>query len=137
MVPRDGRLEVSVLRLLAEKSTVAIMRELADAPLRPIELRQRLPGVSHSALMRRLAELVKRGAVTHERVTGLSPRAYYSLTTAGRMLLGIPDAAARWERQRSDEQADRDRAAEVSAPRRPPRRRAGGHMTPNPAPGEP
>jgi DNA-binding HxlR family transcriptional regulator len=103
MVPGDGQLEVSVLRLLAEKSTVAIMRELAGGPLRPSQLEQRLPGVGHSALMRRLTELVERGAVTRERVAGLSPRAYYSLTSAGRALMEIPDAAVRWERQRTEE----------------------------------
>jgi DNA-binding HxlR family transcriptional regulator len=131
MVSGDSQLEVSILRLLAEKSTIAVMRELADGPLRPSEIGQRLPDVSHSALMRRLAELMERGAVTRERVVGLSPRAYYSLTSAGRALLEIPDAAVRWEQQRVEEQG------RLIVPPRPPRPTANGHMTPNLAPGEP
>jgi DNA-binding HxlR family transcriptional regulator len=110
MSSEDSQSGVSVLRLLAEKSTVAIMRELASGPLRPSEIKRRLPSVTHSALMRRLAELVERGAVTRERVVGLSPRAYYSLTYAGRALLEIPDAAARWGQQRTENQAASPRA---------------------------
>jgi DNA-binding HxlR family transcriptional regulator len=130
MVPEDGQLEVSVLRLLAEKSTVAILRELANGPLRPSEIKRRLPSVTHSALMRRLAELVERGALKRERVAGLSPRAYYSLTCAGRALLEIPDAAARWGQQTRNQ-------AQLTARPQPPRPTASAHMTPSPAPAEP
>ncbi len=86
----------SILRLLAEKSTVQVLRELSDSPIRPSELGQRLPGVPHSALMRRLAELALMGAVTHERIVGTPPRAYYSLTDAGGALLQIAGASERW-----------------------------------------
>jgi Rrf2 family cysteine metabolism transcriptional repressor len=89
----------STLRLLAERSTIQILKELTDAPLRPHELRSRLPGVAHSVLMRRLGELVRRGVVMHERSAGIPPRAHYSLADAGRILLQIPEAGARWERQ--------------------------------------
>ncbi len=115
MVPEDGRPKVSVLRLLAEKSTVQIMRELAGGPLRPSELEQRLPCVAHSALIRRLGDLAHWGAVAHERVVQLSPRAYYSLTGAGRALLEIPDAAARWEADWVHGPRPPHRAAETSS----------------------
>ncbi len=86
----------SILQLLAEKSTVEVLRELSDSPVRPSELKQRLPDIPHSALMRRLAELALAGAVTHERIVGTPPRAYYSLTSAGEALPQIAEASARW-----------------------------------------
>jgi DNA-binding HxlR family transcriptional regulator len=99
MTGEGDRLGVSTLRLLAEGSTVQVMRELTGAPLRPNDLKRRLPDVAHSALMRQLAELAQKGAVRHERIAGMPPRAYYSLTDAGHALLRIPEASARWERQ--------------------------------------
>jgi DNA-binding HxlR family transcriptional regulator len=105
-VKENGQLGVSILRLLAEGSTIQILQELTNGPLRPNELEQRLPDVAHSALMRRLAELAQKGAVTHERIAGLPPRAYYSLADAGQALLQIPEASERWERRWS--QARRD-----------------------------
>ena len=95
----DGQLGTTALRLLAEGPTVQIMRELTDGPQRPSEIEQRLPDVAHSALMRRLADLAHRRAVRHERIRELPPRAFYSLTDAGRALLEIPAAAERWERR--------------------------------------
>jgi DNA-binding HxlR family transcriptional regulator len=86
----------SVLRLLAEKSTLQVLHELSDSPVRPSELEQRLPDLPHSALMRRLGELALTGAVTHERIVDTPPRAYYSLTDAGEALLQIAEASGRW-----------------------------------------
>jgi DNA-binding HxlR family transcriptional regulator len=99
MIAEGDRLKGSILRLLAEGSTIEILKELSEGPLRPVELEQRLPDVAHSALVRQLGELARRGLVTHERIMGLPTRAYYSLADPGRALLGIPDAAERWERQ--------------------------------------
>jgi DNA-binding HxlR family transcriptional regulator len=53
--------------------------------------------------MRRLAELAHKEAITHERIRGLPPRAYYSLADAGRALLLISEASERWERQWSSQ----------------------------------
>lgn len=96
----------SILRLLAEKSTVQVLRELSDSPVRPSELKQQLPDIPHSALMRRLAEFALAGAVTHERILGTPPRAYYSLTDAGGALLQIAEASERWG-QRGPTEAQR------------------------------
>jgi len=85
-----GQLGVATLRLLAEGPTIRILRELTGGPSRPSDLERRLADVAHSALVRRLAELAQSGAVTHERIAGLPPRAYYSLTDAGHDLLRIP-----------------------------------------------
>ncbi len=92
---------ISALHLLTEKSTIEILRELDDRRLRPSELEQQLPSVPHSALMRRLAELALTGAVRHERIVAVPPRAYYSLARRGEALLQIFEASARWMRARS------------------------------------
>jgi DNA-binding HxlR family transcriptional regulator len=88
----------TILELLAEDWTAPVLRELRGGPLRPSELGQRLPRAPHSALMRRLTALHCRGIVSHERHPGLPPRAHYALTTRGRPLLRVLDAAERWER---------------------------------------
>lgn len=129
-----GQMGLVTLRLLAEKSTVEVLRELTDGPLRPKELGLRLPNVAHSTLVERLAGLVGMGAVTRERVVELSPRAYYSLTSAGRALLEIPDVAARWERQRVEVEAHLREQAQLSAPPRLPQPTAAAHMTPGAVP---
>jgi DNA-binding HxlR family transcriptional regulator len=99
MAKHDAQLGAATLRLLAERPTAQILRELIDGPQRPSELEQRLPDVAHSALMRRLADLAQWRAVRHERVRELPPRAYYSLTDAGRTLLEIPAASENWARR--------------------------------------
>lgn len=95
----DGQLGASTLRLLADRPTVQIMRELTDGPLRPLELGQRLPDVAHSAMMRRLADLTHTGALTRERIRELPPRTIYSLVDAGRALLEISEACESWEQR--------------------------------------
>jgi DNA-binding HxlR family transcriptional regulator len=105
MTTIGGQPGAPTLRLLAEGSTIQILKELAavkepsGGPLRPKDLEHQLPDVAHSALMRHLAELAQHGAVTHERTPGLPPRAHYSLTGAGHALLRIPEASERWERR--------------------------------------
>jgi DNA-binding HxlR family transcriptional regulator len=103
MIAEGDRLGVSALRLLAEGSTIQILQELGNGPLRPIELERRLPEVAHSALMRRLNELALWGAVGRERVVDVPTRAYYSLAEPGEALLEIPEESMRWEQQWSSQ----------------------------------
>jgi DNA-binding HxlR family transcriptional regulator len=88
---------ISAFRLLAEHQTPQILLELIGGALRPFQLEQRLPGLPHSVLMRRLAELVLAGAVRHERHADVPPHAYYALLEAGFELLPIYKAAECWE----------------------------------------
>jgi DNA-binding HxlR family transcriptional regulator len=85
------------LALLARRWTVPLLLELHDARMRPHELERRLPAISHALLMRRLAELARSGTARHDRIRGVPPRAYYTLTRAGEELLTIVERAARWE----------------------------------------
>lgn len=81
----------------------AIVRELAKGPARPVELERRLPGIAHSILMDRLAQLVAHGAAKSRRsgepwsTDGV--RVHYSLTRAGEELLAIVAEAEQWERR--------------------------------------
>jgi DNA-binding HxlR family transcriptional regulator len=94
------------LTLLAEEWMVGVLRALADDALRPAELEQALPGAGHTTIMRRLHHLLERDLVGHEHEPGLpphackagvAPRALYELTEAGRALLQVTAAAARWQ----------------------------------------
>jgi DNA-binding HxlR family transcriptional regulator len=87
-----------VLQLLADDWAVALMRELEAGPLRPLELQERLPGLSRSGSMRRLRELSLHGVVAREQRSGSPPHVQYALTDRARELLEIAELAERWER---------------------------------------
>jgi DNA-binding HxlR family transcriptional regulator len=100
------QLGAGALKLLAERSMVAVLRGLAGGAGRPSELERLLPDVGHSLVMRRLRRLLDRRLVSYEHRPGTPPRARragvpqearYSLTKPGRMLLDLADAADRWE----------------------------------------
>ncbi len=96
MTSRDRR-RPGALALLAEPATVLVLRQLLDGPRQPSELERLLPEIPRSRVMRGLGALADGGAVARKRITGVPPRAYYELTTAGRALLPIAGAAERWE----------------------------------------
>jgi DNA-binding HxlR family transcriptional regulator len=85
------------LHLLADSSTRALLQVLsAAAPLRPIELDQRLPGLGRSATRRRLGHLLANGLLSRKHIEG---EVRYELTEAARRLDQITTLAARWEWQ--------------------------------------
>lgn len=96
----------ATLDLLTEDWSVPILRVLMVGARRPSEVEQRLPGIPHSALMRRLRELEKLHLAEHAREAGLNPVARYTLTPAGRMILDVASAAERWELRWSQTQED-------------------------------
>jgi DNA-binding HxlR family transcriptional regulator len=102
----QDQLGVAVLKLLAEKWMVAVLRGLADGALRPAELERALPGAGHSMVIRRLRQLLDWGLVTCEHRPGVPPHAnnggtpheaHYNLTDAGRALLDVTAEAGRWD----------------------------------------
>jgi DNA-binding HxlR family transcriptional regulator len=107
-------LGVPILRYLAEEWTVPVLHELSSGPLRPIELEERLPRASHSAIMRTLRDLRASGTASGHRTGGLSPRADYVLTEAGRHLGDIPVAAERWARNWSPPDSGRRPAGRLA-----------------------
>ncbi len=88
----------ATLELLREDYSAPILRALMDGTRRPVDLEQRLPEIPHSALMRQLTGLRRRGLAEHVRHSGLHPAAEYTLTSSGRVIVGVTGAAVRWER---------------------------------------
>jgi DNA-binding HxlR family transcriptional regulator len=85
------------LQQIADRRTHAVMMALADGPLRPAELERQLPGLGHSAVMRRLRQLVENGIVVRRPAPGR--RVHYRLTDEARRLGLLVMLAARWEWQ--------------------------------------
>jgi DNA-binding HxlR family transcriptional regulator len=101
-----GQLGVRTLDLLAEEWMVAILRGLAEGALRPTELERALPGAVHTTVLRRLRRLLDSDLVNYEhepgvppqaRTAAMPPRAFYTLTDAGRALREVTAEAGRWE----------------------------------------
>ncbi len=83
------------MRLLANESSGAILRSLAEGPLRSTHLTERLPHYSARTVYRRLNELAELGAVVQRSLPTSPPTVTYELTpAAGRDLLGLLDEVA-------------------------------------------
>lgn len=79
-----------------DRWTLSIVLALAGDPQRPVQLRHRLPGISAGVLDRHLQQMVTLGLLLRRRFKEMPPRVEISLTQAGRELLPIADALARW-----------------------------------------
>jgi DNA-binding HxlR family transcriptional regulator len=88
-----GRL---ALRLTADERTRSILLSLADGPLRPAKLEERLPQIGRSAIRERLGQLEQVGILTR---TDLDGHSEYSLTPSARRLSLTVMLAGHWERQ--------------------------------------
>jgi DNA-binding HxlR family transcriptional regulator len=87
------------LQQIADRRTHAVMMALADGPLRPTELERQLPGLGHSAVIRRLGQLVENGIVVRCPALDGRRRVHYRLTDEARRLGLLVILAARWEWQ--------------------------------------
>jgi DNA-binding HxlR family transcriptional regulator len=79
-----------------DRWTLSIVLALASDPQRPVQLRRRLPGISAGVLDRHLQQMATLGLLLRRRFKEMPPRVEISLTEAGRELLPIADALARW-----------------------------------------
>lgn len=79
-------------RLLGDKWTLIIVRDLATGPRRFKELEQSGEGISPSILASRLRELEQQGIVTRTSFNEIPPRVEYSLTQKGRDALPVVEA---------------------------------------------
>lgn len=93
-----------LLGLVADPPTRALARALADAPLRSVDLRVRLPQVRRSTLLRRLRALPGYGVLVREEHRA---EVRYALTDGARHLVIVALRAARCEWRRA---APSDRA---------------------------
>ncbi len=99
LLPREHHQWTPLARALlavGDQWTLLILRALADGPPRLAELRARLPGISAGVLNRHLQQMVDLGLVSRQRYRELPPRVEYELTPAGRELLPVVLALARW-----------------------------------------
>lgn len=79
-------------RVLGNKWTLIIMRDLADGPRRFKDLERTGEGVSPSVLTARLRELEEHGLVNRTSYNEIPPRVEYSLTDQGCDALAVIDA---------------------------------------------
>jgi DNA-binding HxlR family transcriptional regulator len=85
------------LRVVADRRSLTILRELAVAPSGPRALGRRSAPVAHAALMRRLKELTAEGLLLRSERDG---RVSYELVEHARRLAALVILAMGWERAR-------------------------------------
>lgn len=89
------------LTVVGDNWTLMIAVQLAPGRTRLSELRQRLAGVSAGVLDRYLQRMASAGLITRTRFREMPLRVEVELTEAGRELLPIASALARWGRGRA------------------------------------
>jgi DNA-binding HxlR family transcriptional regulator len=98
--PRSSRAWTPLARALVatgDRWTLTIVLQLpAHGSIRLTQLHKRLPGVSTGVLERYIQQMVKLGLLRRTRFKERPPRVELELTDAGRELLPIAGALARW-----------------------------------------
>ncbi len=87
---------VRALAATGDHWTLTIALALAPGRMRLAQLHRHLPGVSTGVLERYVQQMVALGLVTRTRFKEMPPRVELELTEAGRELLPIAQALARW-----------------------------------------
>ncbi|MFI7004896.1 winged helix-turn-helix transcriptional regulator [Streptomyces sp. NPDC050145] len=89
--------------LLSNTWNAVLLWALRDGPVRPVELRERIGGISSKVLTETLRRLQFNGLVEREVLPGAPPRVEYRLTDLGRTLLAPIDAFGAWAFEHGDE----------------------------------
>jgi DNA-binding HxlR family transcriptional regulator len=79
----------SVLRLIGDRWTLAIVHELSLGPRRTVELHRGFKGLSTKTLLARLRKLERSALVSRHSFSESPPRVEYSLTEKGHALLPV------------------------------------------------
>ena len=79
-------------KVLGDKWTLIILRDLTDGPCRFTDLERTADGISPSILSSRLRDLERNGLITRTSYRELPPRVEYDLTPMGRDALPVIDA---------------------------------------------
>lgn len=79
-------------RVLGDKWTLIIVRDLADGARRFKDLERTVAGVSPSVLTARLRELADHGLLSRASYNEIPPRVEYALTEQGHDALSVVDA---------------------------------------------
>ncbi len=79
-------------RLLGDRWTLVILRDLADGSMRFSELEEASGGISPRTLADRLRQMESQGLLERESFREIPPRVQYSLTSKGIATLPVIDA---------------------------------------------
>jgi DNA-binding HxlR family transcriptional regulator len=79
-------------RLLGDRWTLVILRDLADGPVRFSELEETSGGISPRTLADRLREMESQGLIERRSFREIPPRVEYSLTPKGVATLPVIEA---------------------------------------------
>jgi DNA-binding HxlR family transcriptional regulator len=82
----------SSARLLGDRWTLVILRDLADGPTRFSELESASGGISPRTLADRLRQMESQGLIDRESFREIPPRVQYSLTPKGLATLPVIEA---------------------------------------------
>ncbi|WP_119287683.1 helix-turn-helix domain-containing protein [Streptomyces sp. YIM 130001] len=80
-----------------------VLWALRNGPMRPVELRERIGGISSKVLTETLRRLRANGLVERNERTGSASRVEYRLTALGGTLLSPIDAVGAWAFEHGDE----------------------------------
>lgn len=100
---RGARRRWTQLAALSNAWNAVVIWALRDGPRRPVELRERIGGISSKVLTETLRRLQSNGLVDREAHPGAPPRVEYRLTALGRTLLASIDAVGAWAVEHGDE----------------------------------
>jgi DNA-binding HxlR family transcriptional regulator len=93
--PKDGCV-ATAMKVIGNKWTALILRDLIDGSKRFSELERSLKGISPRTLSQRLDDLEKYSIVTKASYAEVPPRIEYTLTEKGRDLLPMLKQMAVW-----------------------------------------
>ncbi|MGH4033605.1 winged helix-turn-helix transcriptional regulator [Actinomycetota bacterium Odt1-20B] len=105
--------------LLSNTWNAVVLWALRDGPRRPVELQERIGGISSKVLTETLRRLQFNGLVDRQEVPAAPSRVEYQLTALGRTLLAPIDAVGAWAFEYGDKVMAAQEAACVPAPRSP------------------
>ncbi|MFK0024030.1 winged helix-turn-helix transcriptional regulator [Streptomyces sp. NPDC090798] len=109
--------------LLSNTWNAVVLWSLREGPRRPVELRERIGGISSKVLTETLRRLQFNGLVDRHARPGAPPRVEYRLTALGRTLLAPIDAVGAWAFEHGDEVMAAQEAACAPTAQRPPHTR--------------
>lgn len=93
----------SALRVIGQKWTALIIRDLCSGPKRFGELEKSVGNINPRTLTQRLEALEAYGVVTKETFAEVPPRTVYTLTDKGRDLIPILRSMAAWGNKHHEE----------------------------------
>jgi DNA-binding HxlR family transcriptional regulator len=103
--------------LLSNTWNAVVLWALRDGPRRPVELRERIGGISSKVLTETLRRLQFNGLVDRQTDPDALSRVAYQLTALGRTLLAPIDAVGAWAFEYGDEVMAAQEAACAPEPR--------------------